>query len=73
MSAFVATVAGVPLGLYLGTEFGWHVPFLLLAALGCPVLAIAAIALPPLRDHVRTTDAVHPLRACSRRLGNRII
>ena len=53
MSAFaLASVAGVPFGLYLGTKLGWHAPFVLLAALGCPVLAVAAVTLPPLRDHI---------------------
>ena len=53
MSAFaVASVVGVPAGIYLGGEFGWHVPFLVLAALGLPVLFIgrtrpAAAARPP--------------------------
>src|SRR5213078_2051390 len=58
MSAFaLASVAGVPFGLYLGTRFGWHAPFLLLAALGCPVLAIGARTLPPLRDHIGRDSA----------------
>jgi MFS transporter, DHA1 family, inner membrane transport protein len=63
MSAFaLASVLGVPFGLYLGTRFGWHAPFLLLAALGCPVLAVAARVLPPLRDHVGRASSAHPLR-----------
>jgi predicted MFS family arabinose efflux permease len=64
MSAFaLASVVGVPFGLYLGTRFGWHAPFLLLAALGCPVLAIAAVTLPPLRGHISQGAAqLHPLR-----------
>jgi predicted MFS family arabinose efflux permease len=62
MSAFaLASIAGVPLGIYLGTQFGWHIPFLLLAALGCPVLALAAVALPPLRGHIASAASVHPL------------
>jgi MFS transporter, DHA1 family, inner membrane transport protein len=62
-SAFAfASVAGVPFGLYLGTRFGWHAPFLLLAALGFPVLVIAAKVLPPLRDHVAQASSAHPLR-----------
>jgi predicted MFS family arabinose efflux permease len=62
MSAFaLASVVGVPFGLYLGTRLGWHAPFLLLAVLGCPVLAIAARALPPLRAHLGQERA-HPLR-----------
>jgi predicted MFS family arabinose efflux permease len=64
MSAFaLASVAGVPFGLYLGIRFDWHVPFLLLAALGCPVLLVAARAMPPLRDHVGRAALVHPLRS----------
>jgi DHA1 family inner membrane transport protein len=64
MSAFaLASVVGVPFGLYLGTRLGWHAPFLLLAALGCPVLAVAAITLPPLRNHIGQGESdQHPLR-----------
>ena len=50
MSGFaLASVLGVPFGLFLGTRLGWHVPFLLLAALGIPILAVAALTLPRLR------------------------
>ncbi len=62
MSAFaVATVVGVPSGIYLGGELGWHVPFLVLAALGLPVLFVAVRVLPPLRDHLHQTSHSHPL------------
>jgi len=63
MSGFaLASVAGVPFGLYLGTHFGWHVPFILLGILGCPVWAMAAWTLPPLRDHLAKATRAHPLR-----------
>ena len=63
MSGFaLASVAGVPFGLYLGTHFGWHVPFILLGILGCPVWAIAAWTLPPIRDHLVKATKTHPLR-----------
>jgi len=53
MSAFaVASVVGIPLGLWLGNHFGWRAPFLTLAAVGVPVLVVAAFALPPLRAHL---------------------
>ncbi|MBA3316453.1 MAG: MFS transporter [Planctomycetota bacterium] len=53
MSAFaLASVAGVPIGLWLGTHYGWRVPFLALVGLGCPVLVVAGLALPPLREHL---------------------
>jgi MFS transporter, DHA1 family, inner membrane transport protein len=63
MSGFaLASVAGVPFGLYLGTHFGWHVPFIVLGLLGCPVWAIAAWTLPPLRDHMAKATKTHPLQ-----------
>ncbi|WP_165245756.1 MFS transporter [Paludisphaera soli] len=54
MSAFaIASVVGIPVGLKLGTDYGWQTPFLILAALGLPVLFLAIRVLPPLRGHIR--------------------
>jgi predicted MFS family arabinose efflux permease len=62
MSAFaVASVFGVPVGLYLGTKLGWNVPFLILAALGTPVFVVSLFAMPALRDHLHHVVPVHPL------------
>ena len=42
MSAFaLASVLGVPIGLALGLNYGWHAPFQVLAPLGLPVLFIS--------------------------------
>ena len=63
MSAFaVASVVGVPVGIYLGGELGWHAPFLILAALGVPVLIAGLRILPPLREHLDQATHSHPLR-----------
>jgi MFS transporter, DHA1 family, inner membrane transport protein len=62
MSAFaLASVVGVPIGIYFGNEYGWNVPFLILAGLGAPVLIGAYRALPPLRDHLNPGAHAHPL------------
>jgi DHA1 family inner membrane transport protein len=56
MSGFsMASIFGVPFGLFLGTRHGWHYPFLILAALGVPILFLGVRALPPLRDHLART------------------
>jgi MFS transporter, DHA1 family, inner membrane transport protein len=63
MSAFaVASVVGVPAGLDVGTRWGWHIPFLILAGLGLPVLFVGLRILPPLRDHLHQTTHSHPVR-----------
>lgn len=63
MSGFaLASVAGVPLGLFLGTNYGWHVPFIALVLGGLPVLLLTPFALPPLNGHV-SQQHTHPLRS----------
>ncbi|MFO0911146.1 MAG: MFS transporter, partial [Isosphaeraceae bacterium] len=60
MSAFaLASVAGVPLGIELGTRFDWHAPFFFLAALGTLILPIALFVLPHLRGHLEGAGAGH--------------
>ncbi len=55
MSAFsIASVAGVPLGLYLANHFGWHFPFFMLAAMSSIALALAYKELPSMRGHLQT-------------------
>jgi predicted MFS family arabinose efflux permease len=58
----LASVAGVPLGLFVGTAYGWHIPFIALAIGGLPVLALGLLALPPLDAHVGKVRE-HPLRS----------
>ena len=54
MSSFsAATVAGVPLSLFLAAHISWHAPFVAIAAV-CGVLAVFAWrTLPPLTDHLQ--------------------
>jgi MFS transporter, DHA1 family, inner membrane transport protein len=58
----LASVAGVPFGLLLGTNYGWHIPFITLVITGVPVLLLTPFALPPLDGHVHQSHA-HPLRS----------
>jgi predicted MFS family arabinose efflux permease len=63
MSAFaLASVLGVPAGIYLGGKLGWHAPFLVLAGLGLPVLFAGLRNLPPLREHMHQGPYAHPLK-----------
>jgi predicted MFS family arabinose efflux permease len=55
-SAFsVASVLGVPMGLWLATHFNWHTPFAALGGLGILALFYAAWKLPPMNAHVHLT------------------
>ncbi|QDV68760.1 Purine efflux pump PbuE [Rosistilla carotiformis] len=58
----LASVAGVPFGLVLGTNFGWHVPFVVLALGGFPILMLARLALPPLDAHIHDVQT-NPLKS----------
>ena len=41
----LASVAGVPFGLVVGTNFGWHTPFIALAIAGLPILLLIPFAM----------------------------
>jgi predicted MFS family arabinose efflux permease len=58
MSSFsAATVAGVPLSLFLAAHLSWHAPFFAIGIV-CGLLALMAWrTLPPLADHVLQTHA----------------
>jgi MFS transporter, DHA1 family, inner membrane transport protein len=58
----LASVAGVPAGLSLGTAYGWHLPFMCLVVLGSPILVMSALYMPRLDAHLGKEHA-HPLRA----------
>jgi predicted MFS family arabinose efflux permease len=58
----LASVAGVPLGLFFGTNYGWHIPFVALAIGGIPALLLTPLALPPLNAHVGKVHS-HPMRS----------
>ena len=63
MSAFsIAQVAGVPLGLYFADKLGWHVPFLLLAALSGIIWIFAIVRLPKVGGHLETSRGETALR-----------
>lgn len=53
MSAFsVASIVGVPAGLYLANLMNWRAPFLALAGLSAAVMFLVGFVLPPMRGHL---------------------
>jgi predicted MFS family arabinose efflux permease len=61
MSSFsIASICGVPIGLYLATAFDWHVPFLVLAGLSVLILVAGFFIMPSLRGHLEHAREEHP-------------
>ena len=53
MTAFsAASVVGVPSGIWIAAEFGWHAPFLVTAAISAFFVGLAFWFVPPLRGHL---------------------
>lgn len=61
MSAFsVASIAGVPAGLYLANKMNWRAPFLALGIVSAAVFVLVSLVLPPMRGHlVRGRPAIN--------------
>jgi predicted MFS family arabinose efflux permease len=54
-TAFAASqVLGLPVGLFLANHWGWHAPFLLLAAMGAAGGLVIVLAMRPVVDHLAT-------------------
>jgi predicted MFS family arabinose efflux permease len=60
MTAFsLASVIGVPLGLWATGAWGWHAPFILVAGASLPALVVALVGIPSMRGHF---EHAHPDR-----------
>ncbi len=62
MSAFsLASVIGVPIGLYLAYLYNWNAPFIGLTVFSCVVLVFAHFYTPSVKGHL-SSMAKHPLK-----------
>ena len=58
----VASVVGVPVGLYLATKISWHAPFLAIGGLGVLVIGLIIKFIPRLDGHLqRNGERFNPL------------
>ena len=63
MSAFSASqVLGIPVGLYLSNDLGWHAPFLMIAAVSAAVGVVIFMKLRPIDEHLKRPSAGNPVR-----------
>ncbi|AKQ47643.1 sugar transporter [Rufibacter radiotolerans] len=61
MAAFsIASIGGIPVGLYLASHASWHAPFYLLTGLSVLVLGLAWRMLPSMRQHLLHHVPQHP-------------
>lgn len=72
MAAFsVASIAGIPIGLYLASETSWHAPFYLLAGLSFLILLGAFKFLPVMRGHLTNAVRANPFNVLKEILQKR--
>jgi predicted MFS family arabinose efflux permease len=71
MSAFsLASVAGVPFGLFLADRMGWHAPFLFIVAVGALLAAAAWRFIPVMTGHLQRKDDQMSLRQAVQELAD---
>ena len=64
-------VLGIPIGLYLANAWGWHAPFLWVAAMAAIVAALIAIKLQPLNKHLAFQHDKSALRHLLHTIANK--
>lgn len=63
MTAFsLASVIGVPTGLWLAARFSWHAPFLVVGGLGTIIILLIAFFIPPINKHLQQEQTDAPSR-----------
>ncbi len=67
----VASVFGVPLGIFLAEAFNWHGPFFALAAFGVVVQIAIALFVPQVRGHLHGRVKESPLKPLQEVLANK--
>ncbi len=54
MAAFsVASVVGIPAGLYLAAELSWHAPFIAIGLIGLIIIPLTYFYIPSMRGHIQ--------------------
>ncbi len=62
MSGFaLASVGGVPLGIYLSEIFSWHAPFYFIVGVGFFVVFAIIFLIPPITSHIEKARAAKPM------------
>lgn len=57
MAAFsVASIAGVPLGLFLANKFSWHAPFIFLVGISILIFFMIIAFVPVLKNHIQKKE-----------------
>lgn len=71
MAAFsVAAVLGVPLGIAIAYKFNWHLPFLMIGALGLLILWLIYKYVPNLSGHINRNDTSRKIEVMTNVLKN---
>lgn len=73
MAAFsMASVFGVPFGLYIATKFSWHAPFLFIGFFGIFITALISLYIPSMRSHIKDkTIKVNPFDVITDIIANK--
>jgi len=73
MAFSIASVIGVPFSLYLANLFSWHAPFIFIALLGVPVIAVIVKLMPPMNIHLQPREENERFRPDVRKAFTAII
>lgn len=66
MSAFsLASVVGVPFGLYVATQITWHAPFIFVGIMGGVLIPFVFTYLPDMKGHIQQQQGFNPMRVIS--------
>src|SRR6478735_1468518 len=58
----VRQVLGIPIGLYIANQWGWHIPFFWIAVMASIIVVALAVKLKPIKEHLTLQSDKSPFR-----------
>ena len=71
MAFAVSQVAGIPIGLYLANNWGWHAPFFLIIGMSILTTVLILRGLKPVTAHINANVRVNPVLHLKKTIVNR--
>jgi predicted MFS family arabinose efflux permease len=71
MAFAVSQVAGIPIGLFLANNWGWHAPFFMIVVISFLTILLIIQWLKPVAAHIKAKSRVNPVMHLKQTIANR--
>ncbi len=71
MAFSVSQILGIPVGIYLANQFGWHAPFWMIAGFGAIIGVVLFLYMKPVTDHLKVKSERNAFQHLQKTISNK--